>query len=73
MYHKALKFIEKIGFFRLTLIPMGICIILSAIEHHIWGMGIIGTMVLVFGFFNKCLLLGTCDVDVSKENQSGSQ
>jgi len=58
-----IKLIEKYGFFRLTLIPLGIVIIISAIVNGIWGMGIVGGIVLVFGMLNKCLLMGQCDID----------
>lgn len=58
-----IKLIEKYGFFRLTLIPLGTVIIISAILNGIWGMGIIGIIVLVFGMLNKCLLMGRCDID----------
>lgn len=58
-----IKLIEKYGFFRLTLIPLGTVIIISAILNGIWGMGIIGAIVLVFGMLNKCLLMGRCDID----------
>ena len=58
-----MKIIEKIGFFRLTLIPLGLVILLSAYRNGIWGMGVIGVIILIFGSLNKCLLLGRCDVD----------
>jgi hypothetical protein len=54
-----LKMIERIGFFRLTMVPMGLAIIYSAWQHRIWGMGIVGAVVLVFGLLNRCLL-GHC-------------
>lgn len=56
--------IIKIGFFRLTLIPIGITILITAIYHGIWGMGLVGLIVLAFGVLNKCLLMGQCEVDV---------
>lgn len=56
--------INKIGFFRLTLIPIGVAIIITAIYHSIWGMGLVGLIVLLFGVLNKCLLMGQCEVDV---------
>lgn len=67
-----IRLIEKIGFFRLTLIPMGIAIICSAVSNRLLGMGIIGAVVLVFGVLNKCLLLGKCEVPEhpSKEDKS---
>jgi len=58
-----MKFIDKIGFFRLTLIPVGLIIIISAYINGIWGMGIVGAIILVFGALNKCLLLGQCEVE----------
>lgn len=58
-----MNFIDRIGFFRLTLIPVGLIIIISAIINSIWGMGIVGAIILVFGVLNKCLLFGQCDVD----------
>ena len=58
-----MNLIEKYGFFRLTLIPLGIIIIISAIVNGIWGMGIVGAIIIVFGILNKCLLLGKCDVE----------
>lgn len=57
-----IKFIDKIGFFRLLLVPIGLAIIITAFINGIWGMGIVGVIVLVFGVFNKCLLLGQCEV-----------
>ena len=57
------NFIDKIGFFRLTLIPIGLIIIIYAYINGIWGMGIVGGIILVFGALNKCLLLGQCEVD----------
>ena len=58
-----IKWIEKYGFFRLTLIPLGLLIIISAFINGIWGMGIVGTIVLGFGLLNKCLLMGQCEVE----------
>lgn len=60
-----LKLINKIGFFKLMLIPLGLTIIVSAVNNNIFGMGIVGFIVLLFGFFNKCLLLGNCDTKTS--------
>ncbi len=57
-----IKLIEKYGFFRLTLIPLGLVIIVSAIINQILGMGIVGLIILIFGILNKCLLMGNCDV-----------
>jgi len=64
-----MKWINKIGFFRLTLIPLGLIIIVSAIINGIIGMGIFGGVILVFGFMNKCLLMGKCDVEDKSENK----
>jgi hypothetical protein len=61
-----IRFIEKVGFFRLTLLPLGIIIIVSAITHQLLGMGLIGGVVLVFGSLNKCLLGGSCEIDAEK-------
>jgi len=58
-----MKFIDKIGFFRLTLIPLGIVIIITALYNGIWGMGIVGTIILVYGILNKCLITGQCDIE----------
>lgn len=58
-----MNIIDKIGFFRLTLIPLGLIIVISAIINEIWGMGMVGIIILVFGILNKCLLLGHCDID----------
>jgi hypothetical protein len=66
------NFIDKIGFFRLTLIPIGLIIIISAYINGIWGMGIVGVIILVFGALNKCLLLGQCEVDDKPENLNKS-
>jgi len=65
-----LKFIEKVGFFRLTLIPIGIVIIVSAIMHGLLGMGIFGFIVLGFGALNKCLLMGNCEVPKEKNTKN---
>ena len=62
-----IKLIEKYGFFRLTLIPLGLVIIFSAIANQIIGMGIFGLIVLIFGLLNKCLLLGNCEVPKKKK------
>lgn len=58
-----MKFIDKIGFFRLTLIPVGLAIIITAIINGIWGMGIVGSVILIYGILNKCLITGQCDVE----------
>ncbi len=63
-----IKLIEKYGFFRLTLIPLGLVIIISAIVNQIIGMGIVGLIVLIFGLLNKCLLLGHCEVPLKRKN-----
>lgn len=64
-----MNFIDRIGFFRLTLIPVGLIIIISAFMNGIWGMGIVGAIILVFGVLNKCLLFGQCDVDDKPKNK----
>lgn len=64
-----MKIIDKIGFFRLTLIPLGILIIISAYINCILSMGIVGAIILIFGIMNKCLLLGKCDIE-DKANKS---
>lgn len=56
------RLIQKIGFFRLLLVPTGALIIMTAISHNILGMGIVGGIVLVFGLLNKCLLMGKCEI-----------
>ena len=61
-----IKIIEKYGFFRLTLIPLGVVIIISAIINGIWGMGVVGLIVLIFGLMNQCLLLGNCEIPKNK-------
>ncbi len=58
-----MNIIDKIGFFRLTLIPLGLVIIITAIVNGIWGMGIVGAIILVYGILNKCLITGQCEVD----------
>lgn len=58
-----MKFIDKIGFFRLTLIPLSLVIIITAIINGIWGMGIVGAIILVYGILNKCLITGQCDIE----------
>lgn len=65
-----MKIIEKIGFFRLTLIPLGLVILFSAYRNGIWGMGLIGALILIFGSLNKCLLFGKCDVADEPSNKS---
>ena len=64
-----MKWIEKIGFFRLTLIPIGVIILISAWSHQILGMGIVGAVFVIYGALNKCLVSGKCDVDTD-ENYS---
>jgi hypothetical protein len=61
-----LQLIQKIGFFRLLQVPIGIAIIIGAIANNIIGMGIIGVIVLIFGLLNKCLLMGKCEVDLDR-------
>lgn len=65
------RLIEKFGFFRLTLIPLGLTIIISAISNEIFGMVVVGLIILIFGLMNKCLLLGNCEIpDRNKKNNS---
>ncbi|MCU0360954.1 MAG: hypothetical protein MUF75_09590 [Bacteroidia bacterium] len=64
-----LKLIEKIGFFRLTLIPIGVIITITAFKNGIHGMGVVGIVVILFGVLNKCLLFGTCDLDANKKTK----
>ncbi len=64
-----MNFIDRIGFFRFTLIPIGLFIIISAFVNGILGMGIVGSIILVFGILNKCLLFGQCEVKNSTENK----
>lgn len=63
-----MKIIDKIGFFRLTLIPLGLLIMVSAFINYILGMGVVGLVILIFGLQNKCLLLGRCEVDSKDES-----
>lgn len=64
-----MKLIDKIGFFRLTLIPLGLAIIITAIINSIWGMGIVGAIILIYGILNKCIITGQCDVDDKPEGK----
>ena len=66
---KMEKFLNKVGIFRLVLLPLGLIIIISAFVNGILGMGIIGGIVLAFGLLNKCLLFGNCEVDIKKNNK----
>jgi len=59
----VLRFIEKYGFYRITLLPLGLSIVIGAWYYGILGMGLIGAVVIVFGLLNKCLLLGQCEVE----------
>lgn len=67
------RLIEKFGFFRLTLIPLGLTIIISAISHEIIGMGVVGLIILIFGLMNKCLLLGNCEIPERKNKNNSEQ
>ncbi len=60
------KLIKKIGFFRLLQVPLGIVIIITAYNEKIWGMGIVGAIILIFGLLNKCLVSGKCETDFDK-------
>jgi len=64
-----MNWIDRIGFFRITLVPIGILIIVVAILNGIVGMGIVGAIILVFGLMNKCLLMGKCDIEDKSENK----
>jgi ABC-type enterobactin transport system permease subunit len=57
------RIINKIGFFRLVLTPIGIGIMVSAYNNHILGMGVIGLLITAFGLSNRCLLSGKCETD----------
>ncbi|MBL7909442.1 MAG: hypothetical protein JNJ41_00135 [Bacteroidia bacterium] len=67
------KLIERFGFFRLTLMPLGAVIIISAIINGILGMGVVGLIVLIFGLMNKCLLLGNCEIRERKKKNNSEQ
>jgi hypothetical protein len=67
MKKAIIKFIDRVGFFRLTLIPIGLVITISAYFNNILGMGIVGLVIIVFGMLNKCLLLGTCEIEDDKK------
>lgn len=68
-----MKLIDRIGFFRLTLTPLGIVILVSAYKNGIWGMGLIGLILLGFGLLNKCLLFGQCDVEDKPKSENRSK
>jgi hypothetical protein len=57
------RILNKIGFFRLVLTPIGLIIIVSAYQNHILGMGVIGLLITAFGLSNRCLLSGKCETD----------
>ncbi len=59
-----MKLIRRIGFFRLLLTPLGIVIMISAYQNHIWAMGIVGFIILIFGLLNRCLTSGKCETDL---------
>lgn len=61
-----MKLIKKIGFFRLLQVPIGIWILIVAYQEKIWGMGIVGAIILIFGLLNKCLMSGKCETDFDK-------
>jgi len=65
-----MKWIDKIGFFRLTLVPVGIIIIVSAISNGIIGMGLVGLIILIFGLLNKCLLFGHCEIEEKPKEEN---
>jgi hypothetical protein len=57
-----MNWIEKIGFFRLTLIPTALVIMAAALYYQIIGMGTVGLIILIFGILNKCILMGNCEI-----------
>jgi hypothetical protein len=57
------RIINKIGFFRSALTPIGIGVLVSAYHNHILGMGVIGIVITAFGLSNRCLLSGKCETD----------
>lgn len=59
---KALKFINRIGLFRLVLTPLGAWIIDTAFGRNDIIMGVVGAVILVFGLFNWCLIGGKCKI-----------
>lgn len=61
-----MKLIKKIGFFRLLQVPIGIWILVVAYQEKIWGMGLVGAIILIFGLLNKCLVSGKCETDFDK-------
>lgn len=61
-----MKLIKKFGFFRLLQVPIGIWILVVAYQEKIWGMGIVGAIILIFGLLNKCLMSGKCETDFDK-------
>ncbi|MDO8998129.1 MAG: hypothetical protein Q7W45_00075 [Bacteroidota bacterium] len=63
-----MKLMQKIGYFRLVLVPLGLLIILTAYNNSIIGMGLVGVVVLIFGILNKCLLLGKCEVEYEADS-----
>jgi len=64
-----LKLIQKIGLFRIVLTPIGVWIIYTAFERKEWLMALVGAVVLVFGFLNRCLTTGKCATDFNPPNQ----
>ncbi len=70
-----IKLIERIGFFRLTLVPVGLLIIIQSFLNNLAGMGLVGLIVVISGFYNKCLLGGSCDVqpEIKKEGPERSK
>lgn len=57
------RIINKIGFFRLVLTPIGIGVLVSSYHNRILGMGVIGLLIIAFGLSNRCLLSGKCETD----------
>lgn len=61
-----IKLIQRIGFFRLLQVPLGIVIMVTAYSHQIIGMGVVGLIILIFGVLNKCLISGKCETNFDK-------
>jgi hypothetical protein len=66
--NNMVKLINRIGFFRILYVPIGIAIIISAIVNGIIGMGIVGGIILVFGILNKCILMGQCELPETQDD-----
>lgn len=64
-----MRIIDKIGFFRIVLTPLGAWIIYTAFERKEIFMGIVGLVVISFGLMNRCLTTGKCANDFNPPNQ----